>query len=866
MSSNDITIGQVFFKQDEGMHLYRYSIKETGEEIHGYSASVRTRTAYIIISDKESEKLVSDEKDKEKILEIVKEKYKDYLIKAIKKESENLIYDKLQAVNSIDIDKKIVKLSSLSLNNASSYGTILKAKNYTHAYNQKLEDSLKEKTDKKSIGTLSFNQDTCQKIIDKEQITYLEKEQAYIIVSMPYVYNIKKDSKTKELEVTLYEENTSASYMPELIVEYGVFFDGTKNNIHNINFYRNYTEFLKEPAEFIEENRARRIPQKSIEEILTIQEYIVSEPNPELNDQILILLLSQIDKAPKEIRYFDKNSNLETEEKELLESIKAKHAKKVFEYFLEVKKELNTSEEENREKYIRENILADDDENSSFTNGESNISRLYNLYAGADVKRDKTILPTNRFKLYESGAGTHNPYIEEDYEEDSILFGSGFGGEKYLTKDKTGIEAHIIYACIKISEQLRASALGYINELYLDVFGFSRGAATARHFICSILNEAEKSGENYSIKMKKEKNIFTPFFGDNGIVSIDGKRFYNPLNTEKRYYGSGRSRIENPYFEKKKITIESINFRFVGLYDTVPHFGLQQANDFKSLNLNFFKDGNEEKIGQVVHLMAKDEFRFNFDAYSIFENINNELQKTQGSTLSGGKKFEEYFLPGAHSDVGGGYNPSSETTLLTKKYVKDYEQIPEYIKNSIIAWNDKYNWLNTNKIQKVNSKNEISDDLEDGFYYCILPEAIPSYLGTSIPKPMLYLYMHKKEVLNKYEYVTLKIMYERAIYKDMTQGKELGKKEKLEIVPFASLSSYSFKDDETLNKTYKVLEEKGELKAGDDIYKKLKDDYIHHSSKYADFINKASFEDKKIGDFYGKRVIYTALGDKFTKA
>ncbi|RXJ68538.1 hypothetical protein CRV08_06835 [Halarcobacter ebronensis] len=866
MSSNDITIGQVFFKQDEGMHLYRYSIKETGEEIHGYSTNLRTRTAYIIISDKESEKLVGEEKDKEKILETVKDKYKDSLLKAIEKESENLIQDNLQAVNSIDIDKKIVKLTSLSLSNASSYGTILKAKEYIHAYNHKLEDSLKENIDKKSIGALSFNQDSCQKIIDKEQITYLEKEQAYIIVSMPYVYNIKKDSPTKELEVTFYEENTSASYMPELIVEYGVFFDGTKNNIHNINFYRNYTEFLKEPAEFIEENKGRDLERKTdIKLYDNIQEYIVSEPNPELNDQVLIILLSQIDKAPKEIKYFDKNSNLETEEKELLESIKAKHAKKVFEYFLEVKKELNTSEEENRERYIRENILADDDEDSSFTNGESNISRLYNLYDGADVKRDKTILPTSRFKLYESGAGTHNPYIKEDYGEDSILFGSGFGGEKYLTKDKTGIEAHIIYACIKISEQLRASALEYINELYLDVFGFSRGAATARHFICSILNEAEKGGENYSIKMKKEKNIFTPFFGDNGIVYIDGKRFYNPLNTEKRYYGSGRSRIENPYFGKKKITIESINFRFIGLYDTVPHFGLQQANDFKSLNLNFFKDGNEEKIGQVVHLMAKDEFRFNFDAYSIFENINNELQKTQGSTLSGGKKFEEYYLPGAHSDVGGGYNTSSETTLLTKKYVNDYEKIPEYIKNTIITWNDKYNWLNTNNIQKVKSKKEIKDNLEDGFYYCILPEAIPSYIGTTLPKPMLYLYMHKKEVLNKYEYITLKIMYERAIYKDMTQGKELGKKEALEMVPFGSLSSYSFKDDEILNKVYDTLEEKGEFTSGNSLYKKLKDDYIHHSSKYADFVNKASFEKKEIEDFYGKRVLYTALGDKYTR-
>ncbi|WP_044417136.1 tetratricopeptide repeat protein [Halarcobacter anaerophilus] len=44
MSSNDITIGKAFFKEDEGIHLYRYSVKEAGEEIHGFSASLRTRT------------------------------------------------------------------------------------------------------------------------------------------------------------------------------------------------------------------------------------------------------------------------------------------------------------------------------------------------------------------------------------------------------------------------------------------------------------------------------------------------------------------------------------------------------------------------------------------------------------------------------------------------------------------------------------------------------------------------------------------------------------------------------------------------------------------------------------------------------
>lgn len=180
----------------------------------------------------------------------------------------------------------------------------------------------------------------------------------------------------------------------------------------------------------------------------------------------------------------------------------------------------------------------------------------------------------------------------------------------------------------------------------------------------------------------------------------------------------------------------------------------------------------------------------------------------------------------------------------------------------MIAWNKKYNWLKTNNISKVKLKDDIKENNEDGFYYCIVPEVIT---GTSMLQPVLFLYMHKKEILNKYEYVTLKIMYERAIYKDMTNGKHLGKKEALEIVPFGSLSLYSLKKDDFLTSIYKVLEVKGEFKNDDDKYKKLKDNYIHHSSKYADFVNKASFKNKDKTDFYGKRVIYTASGEKFTR-
>ncbi|WP_423298628.1 hypothetical protein, partial [Arcobacter sp. YIC-310] len=62
-----------------------------------------------------------------------------------------------------------------------------------------------------------------------------------------------------------------------------------------------------------------------------------------------------------------------------------------------------------------------------------------------------------------------------------------------------------------------------------------------------------------------------------------------------------------------------------------------------------------------------------------------------------------------------------------------------------------------------------------------------------------------------------------------------------------------------------ILKERKELKTeNQDLYRKLKHTYLHHSSKLS-FVNKPSYEDKETNDFYGKRVIYSASGVKFTR-
>ncbi|PHO14003.1 hypothetical protein, partial [Malaciobacter marinus] len=78
-----------------------------------------------------------------------------------------------------------------------SYGSVLKAKKYHHAYKKVLQKNLKENLEKKSTSALTFTKDNCNEIITKEVNKTSKKpnkdEQAYIVLSMPYVYNIKDD-------------------------------------------------------------------------------------------------------------------------------------------------------------------------------------------------------------------------------------------------------------------------------------------------------------------------------------------------------------------------------------------------------------------------------------------------------------------------------------------------------------------------------------------------------------------------------------------------------------------------------------------------------------------------------------------------
>lgn len=190
-------------------------------------------------------------------------------------------------------------------------------------------------------------------------------------------------------------------------------------------------------------------------------------------------------------------------------------------------------------------------QDDSYKNYYSNIALLY---MSLDNQEEKNVI-----NVYTEGVGTNN-----NGADDMISAGLGEGMDintpAGMIRSNTGISNNIqkaINSMLKSSKNKRFE--GRIENVFINLFGFSRGAATARYF------------------MSKEKEIASK------------------LGLGSRY---------------------NVYFNFVGLFDTVASYGLYHKNDVKDLKLNI-----KDKAKKVVHLIASDEFRKNFMLTDITSSI-----------------------------------------------------------------------------------------------------------------------------------------------------------------------------------------------------------------------------------------------------
>ena len=272
---------------------------------------------------------------------------------------------------------------------------------------------------------------------------------------------------------------------------------------------------------------------------------------------------------------------------------------------------------------------------SSYDNELSNPAILFKSY----IKKDSDRL----FKIYVEGIGTNtqSPTKAEDYKKDDNVQGPAFG------MGSAGIIDRVREAIKKITGLIDIKEDEYINKITFDVFGFSRGAAAARHFVYVVTHP------EYIPKPD----------GDRGRLDLQRESLESKYHKKAPRYGLLGILLDQKGWLKDNVKVEA---RFAGLYDTVSHHGLFQDNDIEDLGLDSINKAN-----YVVHMVAADEHRYNFDLADI-----SSVAKT--SPDSGKKGGIELFFPGVHSDVGGSYvdgapnisykiNFSSEMDFLTKE-------------------------------------------------------------------------------------------------------------------------------------------------------------------------------------------------------
>lgn len=157
-----------------------------------------------------------------------------------------------------------------------------------------------------------------------------------------------------------------------------------------------------------------------------------------------------------------------------------------------------------------------------------------------------------------------------------------------------------------------------IHKVEFDVFGFSRGASAARQFV----NRIDQKGDHPLVEtMAADPDI--------------------PLKASFDWVSRSDVRIQ-----------------FVGLFDTVVSSYL-----WGKRNVTLAPDCAE----RVVHIVAADEWRYHFDLTRITDDA-------AGTAIA--DNFTEVIIPGAHSDIGGGYysrwslrDPNAVSPLITENCV-----------------------------------------------------------------------------------------------------------------------------------------------------------------------------------------------------
>ena len=440
----------------------------------------------------------------------------------------------------------------------------------------------------------------------------------------------------------------------------------------------------------------------------------------------------------------------------------------------------------------------------SYWNPYSNIVKLHDLYKEKSEAKGKTHI----IKQYVEGIGT------EKYKEDSV-------GGSSIGRGDTGVIAKVERG-IKDLVKEKIAALPKDKKIYkivFDVFGFSRGAAAARHFC----NEVKKPAY-YVTRTKRD-----PYdkYDRNARILTDEKDLVKHAGG---ILGAELNKIGlKPYEE----TYNNIEIRFLGLFDTVvsdlvvkenlgyiaalfttkPWIPILEQERLEDIKTNISGLG----IKKVFQIRANDEWRANF-AYTPTED---------GYTL---------YMLGAHSDIGGGYAELDKYTSILgffdatkggEEIFKQQEKIRKYFIDN--------NYCKENEIWFEKIYEHTS-----GFAI----ESSPTETTTIYKKKISdhYILKTSRYISNKYSLVPMYVMLQKAIdhgvpfYKNYKEAadddadvKNSFEHEIPDTEEFKMLREY-------LKEMLEVIKDESEKTyslSSTEMFEHIRNRYVHLSSHYA---------------------------------
>lgn len=358
-----------------------------------------------------------------------------------------------------------------------------------------------------------------------------------------------------------------------------------------------------------------------------------------------------------------------------------------------------------------------DDKTSSYWNDYSNVSKMHGFYKSGkvDITKNKITTTTCYVPVYVEGIATFKNLGDDYYNDDMVSLMTGRGMEDVMSSDEmalakkygmktdenAGVEGKVNLAInkyildafkdnnvpkgYKAEKGLWGVSLPMIDELQIDVYGFSRGSAAARHF----LNQINHSGTPAQRETREQQLL------KNGSA-------YTKINKEVIRIPAGGSLGKKLADAGYQINDTNIHIRFVGLYDTVPSITSDSEIRLVKWGKNIAKTGvivpnvstpfaiiagaslawiGEKAVARgtqnddnaplqlsmakinakcIYHMAAQNEYRKNF-----------RLSKNDSA-------WGDLYYHGAHSDIGGGYETAqvkqSLSLPITLKFTCEKDQ------------------------------------------------------------------------------------------------------------------------------------------------------------------------------------------------